>query len=190
MAVGDLRRTTLVWPASVDNGVSRIPTAKLTKLFAVRMGFHPLIEKVLGTETAKNTIQNVDIWIDPTPSPGEQLAPLYTLGGVDAKTVSGLRGFQLTKKYYFLTQDSGDTRPSSDFDAFHLYDELRLIKGGADAAWRITFTYRLVPGAMMWLDEWAELLRQKRNVPYQTSPGGRYHQVGDVHQVNRFNEFS
>lgn len=182
-----LRRALVLWDDAHDQLLLR--TNSITKLFGIPLGFHPFITAMFGRQTTGTNQEDLIAFID---------APRDIIGTVDAGEVqytmsdgSGIdrvNGANPSKKIMWITNIGGNGNQDRDRAAYNCWNQILFTK--SDGTWAIVIEYRLVPGAMRWDDEWAALLRQKRNIPKQTTAGSKFHQVGNYHVLRRYNLLS
>ncbi len=181
MPTSDPRRVVL---AVVDGTDSRMGTVQCTKLFGVPMGYHPIINAIRGSEEALSSITDLRVYLDvpATTDISNNATRILTL----TPATGSLTGWSASRKQFSIRADASDTYQAVDHGGpYHLWDSLSFRKADT-ATWFVEFDYRLVPGAMIWLDEWAELLKDKTNVTaHLRNPGDNYHRVGDYYQINK-----
>lgn len=182
---GKLKRAWVVHGTAgpaIEDQFHTLETGEIAKIFGVPMGMHPVVVRVIGLETQQTDRQFMYIWYDPDRL-DNLLHSEITGYDIDNRVSAGLLG----RKSHLLVADASDTYPSSDYGEYHVYNNIMLNKAAA-AIWGVAFDYYLVPGAMMWLDEWAELLQDKQNVALNANnqaAGSRYYQVGDYYQIGK-----
>jgi len=158
-----------------------LTTRQLVKLFAVPMGMHPVVVGCKGIEVGQDAVSSLYLFYDVL-SNADQLMQEFTEYNID----NSITGSLVSHKSHFLRADAsaGGAYVPVDVGEYELFDTLLLVKQ-ATHVWNVAIDYYLLPGAMMWLDEWAELLRDKRNVPLSRTAGRPYNQVGDYRQAGR-----
>lgn len=166
-----------------------LDTQDITKLFSVPLGFHPVMTSIQGRQNTGTSLFDLFGFVDPTQRNREGKDDAINLNQFQFNLDQSppvIHGSMLSKKFFWTTHigGNGNLHKSAGYH-YHIWDSMQLIKG--DGEWQVTIQYFLAPGAMMWLDEWAQLIRQKRNIPKQTTAGRKFHQVGNYHVLRRYN---
>jgi len=168
----DNRNDPFVW--NVTENAIELQTARLTRQFGIPMGMHLYLDYVY-VQAAQGT--SLELFIDVA---GEQ-----RLNQFSDLSPAGAAAFRPRKRHFFIAATAASTRDIFRVINMPVYDKLNLFKATDSWTFGIQFGYHFEPGAMMWLDEWAELIRDKTNVPLSQTPGRAYTQVGDYRQAGR-----
>lgn len=181
---GKRQRTWITYGAAgpaVEDNNKLLDTREIVKIFAIPMGFHPVIVAVQGIETAQDAVSSLHLFYDTT---FEDTIAHAEIAAFDID--NSISGALMSKKSHFLRADAsaGGAYVPKDVGEYEIFDNMMLAKQ-ATHVWTVAFDYYLLPGAMNWLKEWAILLRDKRNVPLSQTPGRVYTQVGDYRQAGR-----
>lgn len=168
-----------------DNTDIVLTTGQLTRMFGVPMGMHPVITGIRAIETSLTSQQDLFAFID-----GKDPDQTRVLGGGQTHfNIATGAGSNFSRKALWVRVEAdtsnfiGSHYPSEG--PFNVWNDIRMAKAQT-ATWGFDFEYYLARGAMMWLDEWAALLRDKSNVAqHGRSPGQPYYQAGDYFQMGR-----
>ncbi len=173
LAKQDLRVEHYSW--AIDETHRRIGTQELARLFGIPEGFHLFIDHILAIAANGETME---IFYD-----AFQRSPT-----INEFSEMGTGGHKLmpSGRHQVVI---GNTQIGEHYKpcGFEVYDSIDLHKATSSWDFNLEIYYTFLPGAMMWLDEWAERLRDKSNAPFSHIAGRVYRQVGDYYQVNKRN---
>lgn len=167
------------WQDTEDQAIHTLQTSDLVKMFGVPMGMHLVVEHMIVTvENGENVVVTFDSKYRRT-----------NLAGTAEITGSvGINGPMMPVGRQFIVNGvTGSLQQQVKVLNIPVYDEIRFNKGADANDMLYEFYYHFEMGAMMWLDEWAALLRDKSNAPFQHGVGRVYRQVGDYYQINKRN---
>lgn len=161
------------WDWTVNEFDRTLTTQDLTRIFGIPLGHHLVIEHMLVLVSSG---QNCRVTFDPKmgePGEGSQ----FVTPSIDGLVPSMARGRT------FVAIGAGDITQVPKFLDIPVYDNIVFQK--SNDTWDFSFEiyYHFEPGAMMWLDEWAEMLADKYKVPITDTAGRIYNRVGDYYQM-------
>jgi len=147
-----------------------LETKDLTRIFGIPMGWHLFLERihmvVADGEVCTMTLDPPTGWTGGGRPSIDGEAPIRPYG----RQFVGIGLVTIKDTIKILNMP--------------VYNNIGLSKGNAnDIGFEIY--YHFEPGAMMWLDEWADLLADKIQAPIRQSAGRVYNQVGDYFQMGR-----
>lgn len=179
MAIGDEPndRRFGFWDDTEDVAVHTLGTKDLTSMFGIPQGFHLFIEHMIITvENGESVIVQFD---------AKNRRRAGAVGTAQITGVNDGNGSMMPSGRSLIASGvTGQLQQQVKVLNIPVYDEIEFTKGAANDI-RYEFYYHFERGAMMWLDEWAALIRDKTNAPFAHAAGRAYRQVGDYYQLNK-----
>lgn len=168
-----------VWQDTEDVAEHTIQTADLVSMFGIPMGMHLFIERWIVTVENGESCQ---VTFD---GKGRRNVGLNGVGEIRSTVTGGINGSMMPVGRHFIAIGvTGSLQNQQKFLDIPVYDEIVIFKGAANDMIHEIY-YHFEAGAMFWLDEWADLLKDKANVPLSHTRGRIYTQIGDYFQINK-----
>lgn len=168
-----------------DELTRRWETEEIQRRFTVPRGWHPVILNAWGLEVAEGAISELIAVPDVDPlvfTTDVTTGPL----GLVTTPMDTSQSMPRWARTGFLKLISDSDYSSVDYSPVIIRDSLTWRKSNSTHNWYVTLDFTLERGSLMWWDEWARFLRDKRNVSSgQRDAGEIYYQVGDEYQIGR-----